>query len=92
MENTTLIPATNFEVKKINSKMPFKTATKAGHLIIDGFAIWDKSANAWVSVGSDCPLTGVPVPTRYTRKWVAEELISRGLYSGFNHVSPSSLK
>lgn len=88
----TLIPASNFEVKAINAKFPFKTPTKEGHLIIEGYGFWDKANNGWVSIGSFCPITNEAIPTRYLRKDVAYSAISGGLYNGYIVVSPSKLR
>lgn len=87
-----LIQANNFEIVKIDSIMPFNTGTKKGHLIVKGFGILDKRNDSFVSIGSESPIDGSPVPTVYPKKSTVEFAIGKGLYEGFNHVSKSLLK
>lgn len=87
MTTATLIPATNFEVKNLKGFIiPFKTPLFQGHLVMSGFGIWDKSANAWVSMESTDSLTGMAVPTQY-KKSTCELAIKGGLYSGYDLVT-----
>jgi hypothetical protein len=77
---TTLIPASNFQVRKLSGAMHMKTKIGSGHVELTGFGLWDISAQAWVSFDV---VDGVQVPTGWKRKSTAVLAIKDGLYQGY---------
>ncbi len=76
-----LISASNFEARKINMRVPFKNSIMSGYTIIEGYGIWDISANAWVCAESVCHLSGSKIPTTYKKKSTALFFFSGGLHN-----------
>jgi len=79
MTISTLIPTSNFEVRKFESRY---VKSNSGHLLISSqWAIWDLSANGWVCMGRE--QDGVMLPYSLGSKKVTKEAISQGLYNGY---------
>lgn len=80
---TQLIPATQFQVKKINQLFALSESHGA---LIKGYGIWDKLNKGWVSLNS--VVEGVTVPYCLPRKASAMEAIKDGLYNDYQLVKP----
>jgi hypothetical protein len=79
-----IIPASNFETRKINMNFRFNKGIQQGHLVIKGFGIWDIENKGWVSIGSTWE--GLIVPTRYSKEEVAKDSVKDGLYEGYDII------
>lgn len=72
-----LIPSANFKVVKVRN---LRANVPGGYILLNGWAIEDKSAGAWVSASSQ---DGQPIPTVYRSKCIASAFIAQGLYEGY---------
>lgn len=76
-----LIPASNFEVKKIKYILKINSRMSA---LIQGYAIWDKSQKGYVSMNDY--VKGIPVPYVLKKKKYMQDAIGEGLYDGYDIV------
>ena len=84
--DTQLIPASNFEVRKIGGDRLYINGQQTKYILLEGFGIWDKTAGSWVSLGKRSyhpMMKEQQVPIQYKRKKTAIEACSQGLYSGY---------
>ena len=91
MTSTTaqLIPAANFEARSLKGQtITFTIPTGQVKHIFKGWGIWDKAAQAWVTLGETCEATGQPLPVCYKRS-TAKAAIAQGLYNGYTVCNPT---
>lgn len=88
-EPKTLVPASNFEVRSLRG---VEVHYLGGYFCMDGFGIWDKTAQAWVNMSKPRLVRGqqVYLPYSLERKHVVQEAVSQGLYAGYRLVRPET--
>jgi hypothetical protein len=75
MDNKTkLVPASQFEVRSLNG---MKVSVTGGYIILRGWGVWDKVANAFVVMNSD------GLPSSWSQKQIASRVIAQGLFEGY---------
>lgn len=83
--NTALIPASNFEGRKLNG---VKFSAGSAYFTQNGWGIWDKAADAWVCMNGSVKVGGVEYPAPYclTRKKHVKSAFEAGLWNGYTTV------
>ena len=75
MTNTMkLVPASQFEVRSLNG---MKVSVTGGYIILRGWGVWDKAANAFVVMNTR------GLPSSWDQKQIASLVIAQGLFEGY---------
>lgn len=82
----TLVPASNFKVRKLDSARV--QVDKYRYVLRDGWGLWDTAAQAWVAGPEVIAGNTVVVPWSFARKHVAQRAMKDGLYLGYNLWAP----
>jgi hypothetical protein len=85
MTTATLIPASNFQVKKLDG-VRFDSPCGQFHVCASGFGLWDVAANGWVSINSFFETEAGPIAAPYSPiggKKALKFAAQNGLYAGY---------
>ena len=88
MTTQTLIPASNFQIKKLNG-LRFDSPCGKFHVRPSGFGLWDIAAQGWVSMGSTFSTERGSFPAPYSPiggKKALKVASQSGLYAGYSIV------
>lgn len=77
--SNTLIPAEAFEVRPLKG---YRIPVPGGSIPLKGWGVWDKRAEAWVSMHKDGQVS------EWTLKRQAQAVISEGLYDSYGLAKP----
>jgi len=82
---TTLIPSTNFSVRKLDGLRVYVDSSR--YMLCSGWGLWDESAQAWVA--GDCEADGIAAvkPWAFKTRKVAQLAVKDGLIDGYKTVA-----